>query len=81
MKCPHCAARVLTNSAFCHRCGQPLIDPGVHSVPAAVKEHAPEPKRSDRRARAGDRDEVERELWRGTYSAKGMADLGSPPAW
>ena len=73
MKCPHCATRVLTNSAFCHRCGQPLLDPATHSVPPPL--HSARRNRREPLGEPGDTaGETEYTLWRGTYSAKGMVD-------
>ena len=64
MKCPHCNELVPAKAQFCSQCGQPLDLPSRRGrQQAAISRSLPSAKEGS---------DDERELWRGTFSAKGM---------
>jgi membrane protein YdbS with pleckstrin-like domain len=85
MNCPKCSIEVLSDAQFCHHCGASLESPGKDDDAARAEDErddvpssgrsatiARKLKRSDFSRAADDDDDVEVELWEGTYSPKAM---------
>lgn len=67
MRCPHCHADVSAKAQFCSQCGESLDAVPQRRFETTESRPKPHPLASDLTD-----DDEERELWRGTYSAKGM---------
>lgn len=77
MQCPQCQAEIEADAAFCHQCGADLKAP-ADAAPEEPAEAEPTPHESFRKATAAhgpvddDEDDVEDEIWQGSYSSKAM---------
>ncbi len=71
MRCPRCSADVPSDGAFCHVCGEHLAENDPHKTPST---HAtPASALRDRgRSTVDMQEDEERELWRGSFSAKAL---------
>lgn len=75
MRCPACGMRVLDDAAYCHQCGASLeLDAPVEGEGEGEGAAAAIRQRIAGRAASTDlpEDDVEKELWQGTFSWKGM---------
>ena len=68
MRCPECAADLVPDAAFCHRCGAQAGDSSQPDSPQQRFQAASERNR-------GEEDEPEQELWQGKFSKLAMIGL------
>jgi uncharacterized membrane protein YdbT with pleckstrin-like domain len=73
-RCPHCGTSLVPAAAYCHHCGLPRRDADRVAVTAARKRRRP--PRPQREPLFGEHDGPETELWRDTFSAKGLVHPG-----
>jgi membrane protein YdbS with pleckstrin-like domain len=84
MNCPQCYSEVPDNAVFCHRCGHRLADPPGEARPFAAipaeGESSPPVSPRDKFRAAGNpgnqgEDDLEEEIWEGSYSPKAMISV------
>lgn len=77
MICPACGEELLDEARFCHKCGTSLSTPGKSASADASAAEMPAASGVDRfrdavASKQADDDDVEDDLWQGTYSKKAM---------
>lgn len=75
MQCPECQADCLPDAVFCQQCGyrlQPEEEPAEGAAPAQAERPKPADPFHGRTGAAPDEDDQEDEIWKGSFSKKGM---------